>query len=328
MEASWGETGPRLRELAAQEDLSADECLRISLALVSEDANQIDYLRDRLLEAEPAELPVIRSALLPHSKRLAEEMWSLVGDPQSPEGRRFRAACALAEFDPQGADWDKTAGPTVEVLVTENPLHVAAWVEALRPVASKLLPPLQAVFEDPDRLESQRAVATGILADYAAREPAVLARLVCTADPKQFATLMPKLQAHGSEAVELLEAQLAKQAAQDATEDAKETLAKGQANAAVALLRMDRQETVWPLLRHSPDPRARSYLVHRLAPLGADSHALIRRLDEEEDVSIRRALLLALGEFDERCESHQPNENTRRGDCGGRDMDLDVFSGV
>jgi formylglycine-generating enzyme required for sulfatase activity len=85
-----------------------------------------------------------------------------------------------------------------------------------------------------------------------------------------------------------------------AGDDLKEMLAKRQANAAVALLRMNRPEKVWPLLKHSPDPRVRSYLIHRLGPLRADAGALVKRLDEEPDVTIRRALLLSLGEFGEK----------------------------
>jgi hypothetical protein len=41
----------------------------------------------------------------------------------------------------------------------------------------------------------------------------------------------------------------------------------------------------------------RSYLIHRLGPLGADVGAILKRLDEEQDTTIRRALLLSLGEF-------------------------------
>jgi formylglycine-generating enzyme required for sulfatase activity len=78
---------------------------------------------------------------------------------------------------------------------------------------------------------------------------------------------------------------------------AKETLAKRQANAAVALLRMGRPEKVWPLLKHRPDPRTRSYLTDRLGPLGADADVIVQRLMEELDVTIRRALILSLGEF-------------------------------
>jgi formylglycine-generating enzyme required for sulfatase activity len=63
---------------------------------------------------------------------------------------------------------------------------------------------------------------------------------------------------------------------------------------------MNKPEKVWPLLKHSPDPRVRSYLIHRLSPLGADAGAILKRLDEEQDITIRRALLLSLGEYGEK----------------------------
>jgi formylglycine-generating enzyme required for sulfatase activity len=82
--------------------------------------------------------------------------------------------------------------------------------------------------------------------------------------------------------------------------DGKEKLAKRQANAAVALLKMNQPEKVWPLLKHSPDPRVRSYLIHWFGPLGADPKVILKRLDGESDVSIRRALILRRGEFGEK----------------------------
>jgi hypothetical protein len=85
----------------------------------------------------------------------------------------------------------------------------------------------------------------------------------------------------------------------DARQDAKEKLAKRQANAAVALLRMGQADKVWTLLKRDPDrfddPRLRSYLIHRLGPLGADPAAIVQRLANEADVTIRRALMLSLG---------------------------------
>jgi len=47
-------------------------------------------------------------------------------------------------------------------------------------------------------------------------------------------------------------------------EEVKDRLARRQANAAVALLRLGREQRVWPILQHCPDPRTRSYLIHRL----------------------------------------------------------------
>ena len=77
----------------------------------------------------------------------------------------------------------------------------------------------------------------------------------------------------------------------------RDSLAKQQAEAAVALLRLGQANSVWPLLRHSSDPSLRTYLIHALGRVGANPAVIIRRLDAERDVSARRALILSLGEF-------------------------------
>ena len=40
-------------------------------------------------------------------------------------------------------------------------------------------------------------------------------------------------------------------------------------------------------------------MIHRLSPLGADAGAIVKQLDSESDLTIRRALLLSLGEYGE-----------------------------
>jgi formylglycine-generating enzyme required for sulfatase activity len=84
-------------------------------------------------------------------------------------------------------------------------------------------------------------------------------------------------------------------------EAAKEALAKRQARAAVTLLRLDQPERLWRLLPFHPDPRLRTHAIHLLRPFGVDAQVLVRRLEQEGDVSARRALLLALGEFPADC---------------------------
>jgi serine/threonine protein kinase/formylglycine-generating enzyme required for sulfatase activity len=74
-------------------------------------------------------------------------------------------------------------------------------------------------------------------------------------------------------------------------------LSKRKAVAAITLLRLGRPESVWQLLRHSPDPSVRSQIIHLLGPLGVEPETLLRRLEVEQDTSVRRALLLCLGEF-------------------------------
>jgi formylglycine-generating enzyme required for sulfatase activity len=78
---------------------------------------------------------------------------------------------------------------------------------------------------------------------------------------------------------------------------ARDALAKRQAEAATALLRLGQPERVWPLLRHGPDPSLRSYLVRDLGRSGISPEALVERLEVESDVSARRALILSLGGF-------------------------------
>jgi formylglycine-generating enzyme required for sulfatase activity/tRNA A-37 threonylcarbamoyl transferase component Bud32 len=80
-------------------------------------------------------------------------------------------------------------------------------------------------------------------------------------------------------------------------QERRERLARRQATAAVALLQLDAAEDAWPLYRHRPDPEARSQLVWRGGLLGLDPKRIVHRLDEEADVSARRALILALGEY-------------------------------
>src|SRR5271154_7013743 len=122
------------------------------------------------------------------------------------------------------------------------------------------------------------------------------------ADEKPFAVIYPKFKDRGGEGRSLLSAEFNKKLPPEllSSDEDREKLAKRQANAAVALLRMNQPAKGWSLLQHSHDPRVRSYLIHRLSPLGVDAKVIINRLDQEPDITIRRALLLSLGEFSEK----------------------------
>jgi formylglycine-generating enzyme required for sulfatase activity len=83
-----------------------------------------------------------------------------------------------------------------------------------------------------------------------------------------------------------------------ASDEAKDAWAKRQANVAVTLWRLNNPNPVWPLLRQSTEQHRRTYLIHRLIPLGLDPGVLAARLmDPATDVSERRALVLSLGEL-------------------------------
>lgn len=129
-------------------------------------------------------------------------------------------------------------------------------------------------------------------------QPHVLADLLMDADGKRFAVIFPKFKVLGEQGLPVLTSEINRKLPADANPEAKEKLAKRQANAAVALLLMNQSDKVWPHLKHSPDPTLRSYLIERLGPGGVYPRVLIARLEQEQEVSVKRAILLSLGGFD------------------------------
>jgi serine/threonine protein kinase/formylglycine-generating enzyme required for sulfatase activity len=198
-----------LRAKITNPDTDEPEKLRSSLALLPVDPGQLDYLYQRLLDATPQDIPVIRDSLKPHADKLTTKLWSVaVRPPKGYDRQRLRAACALAGYEPDSAQWENLAEPIAGILVQEPALHLQTWIEQLKPVRLKLLAALGAVFRDGQRTELERSLAAIILADFAADQPTELANLVMDADQQSFLTLLPTLKARGKDASDLLHAEL------------------------------------------------------------------------------------------------------------------------
>jgi formylglycine-generating enzyme required for sulfatase activity len=293
--------------------------LNASMAMLSVERGQVAYLYGRLLDAEPSQVPVLRDALAPYQEELLGKLWLIVESPaKGQERQRLRAAAALARYEPDSPRWTQVQGAVATDLVRVPAGYMAAWLDSLRPVRTKLLDPLAVIFRQGAR-EAERSLAADILADYAADQPRLLADLLMDADEQQFAVLYSVVaevarlrgvklnsgeftnQINNSPAMLLVVTALANELDRkpSSEDDGKERLAKRQANAAVALLKLGQPAKAWPLMQSSSDPTARSYLIHRLSPLGADPTVLVKRLDEERDVASCRAMLLSLGEYSE-----------------------------
>ena len=76
---------------------------------------------------------------------------------------------------------------------------------------------------------------------------------------------------------------------------------------AVVWMALGQQQAVWPLLRHSPDPTLRTHVTHGISPIVTDAETLLARLDREDDVTVRRAIVLMAGQLVDR-----PLEGTGR----------------
>jgi formylglycine-generating enzyme required for sulfatase activity len=261
---------PLLLETRAK-DSDPKSQLHASLALLPVDPSQVDFLYGRLLIAGPQEHAVLREELKASKQQLTGKLWELLQHGKDDPETRLRAACALAQYDPENTCWTKISGELVDKLVAEPPAVIGQWIDALRPIRTYLMEPLARILEDERRSEAERSTATNLFADYAGSDQQAFAPLV-----EKLATTDPP----------------------DLGQQAKNAAAKVRANIAVALVQMGQYEGARTAFRAGSDPTTQSYLIHRFAPSRVMARALFAHWNNERDAAVRRALILALGEFD------------------------------
>ena len=201
---------PRLKTLVQNPDDASREKLHASLALLPVDPSQLPFLEKHLLDATPAELPVLRDALKPHRSSLIPKLWSVLDSVKPGDESLLPAASALADYDASSVRWESVSGKVAQALVTVNPVSLGPWLDALRPVRTKLTTPLPRIFRDKKRPETERILATSILADYASDDPNLIANLLMDADPKAYAAFLPIAQRQEQKTLPLFQAEIAR----------------------------------------------------------------------------------------------------------------------
>lgn len=256
---------PMLRtSLTAETDLKHKQ--NLALALVPSDPTLVPYLLERLLQAPPAEFMIIRQQLERYQKQITPGLWRELGQKNPNMEKRFRAACALALYDPLNQQWEQYSSFVADQLLAENPVYYSYWQNALMPVGSSLLPRLGQLLEEAPGGMAERRSVIEFFSNFSLN------------DPKTIDTLSQRLML--------------------IRPDPNNTdPGKRKANIAAALLALNRPAPVWPLLAHSPDPTVRSFLIERLGTFHVDLNQVLDRFLSETDVSVRRALLLSLAQF-------------------------------
>ncbi len=291
---------PLLRNVIDGKEFSRKQKLHASLALLAYDPSQADYLSEQLLSAQVQveEVPVIITLMEPQKSRVQQRLWEAV--KKGTSSARLHAAAALAAYDPENTEWPNVRSDVVTALVSVDPTESNLWIIMLRPVGTQLVEPLEARYRDrrPVR-DAERPLAALAMADFLGDQPKKLTDLILLADnDREFLPFLQALRLHRSACIDECRQILSQSSPSDTEATVRDGLWKKQANAAICLLGFSEQERVWPLLKYSENPSLRSFIVDRLARLGADYRILFDRLEQESDPSIRQALILALGEFD------------------------------
>jgi serine/threonine protein kinase len=298
LDGERGRTARDLERIATDSARPPKERLHASLALLPWSEAHDEYLFDQLLVSEPDELIVITERLRTRKAAFLGRLWAEATSAGTDRKRKLRAACTLAALDPGDSRWAELAPAVARLLVLdENSFHLDRWLHALQPVRKALVEPLGSIFRDRTRGEDERFNAAVVLRQFAADDARVVVKLIQDADLRQYSILMPLLRPPNSEVIELLAENLEQHPATGASDEARNELASQQANSAVTLLLLGHPRPVWPLLSHSPEPRARGYLLDRIEPRGVDARMLVARLREEKDTSARRALILVLADI-------------------------------
>jgi serine/threonine protein kinase/formylglycine-generating enzyme required for sulfatase activity len=296
---------PRLVEKAEEFPDGSPQALRVRLALLPVDPNgQKRYLYECMLDAKVDEFPLLCAALQVHARELTPWLWDLLDKEKDPH-RRFRAACALASYDASNPRWDKLVPEVTQYLMGENSLNTEKWAYSLVSVRIATQRTLHRILTDRTSPEAERLAAATLLPiiEDAAVTQGKLDRLL-NADGKVYQMLLDYFMT-AQQAPVLVQEELVKALPPNVSE----IDIKRHAHAAVLMLQLDQRDEyitpplpradrfLWPWLGQSPDPRLRSYLVHRLSSVNLIPETLILQYQHEEHVWTKRALLLGLGEF-------------------------------
>ncbi len=77
----------------------------------------------------------------------------------------------------------------------------------------------------------------------------------------------------------------------------RDVLMQFRARSAAVWMAVGNQGAVWPLLKNTPDATLRTRVVHGLSSVVANPEKVLERVDEQDDASVRRAMLLIAGEL-------------------------------
>ena len=287
---------PELKGLLKLATLTDSEQVRVRLGLVAFSDGAADHellmelFRD-MTAAAPAEFLAIRRVLAPYADQLRGELWlQAMHDEENSAEDRFRAASALALYDPEATHWKTIADDVASQLLVGETSDVLAWTDVIRPVRVPLLPALKRIFRGGEDAE-QRYRAAAVISELFHEDTKLLVEQLRVAEQRQLRPLLPKLAAL-PDAAELLNSALAK------AEGFDESKVRERANLASALFAIGDPTALSQSMKQSRDMSTRALLVHTLGAAGVDPNRVIDALSSAEDPFVASGLALSLGEYE------------------------------
>ena len=272
----------------------SSEKLHLAIALLPR-AGKIDYLSGELLDCGLAQLSVLREALSPHQHEITEGLWQIAGNEHHGAAQRFQAAAALAAYDPDDERWQDVAPLVAEYLTSRvSAVYEDNWLALFQPASGQLTDSLADLHADRSRSNNTRERAAVALAGYLRDDPTKLADTILIADElAEFTVLTEVLLPHSSTVRQHLLAAVQAEMPEKPSVQQRDAHWRRQSIAAVTLVHLGYSEEVWPLLKLTPDPSLRSFIIHYLGKLRVDHNTVAARLAVETEVeNLKRQIAL------------------------------------
>jgi hypothetical protein len=151
----------------SEADSDYRKIINLRIALLPKDQGQVKYLYLLMLVcADSDSFYWVRESLIPYKDRLVPELWTGLEEREWSEGRRFRAACALAKYDPYNPKWEQASAEVAEQILRMNLQEFFPWGPRLMPVREAIKKQLARVAGDVKRDQLERDNANQIVFFY------------------------------------------------------------------------------------------------------------------------------------------------------------------
>ncbi len=251
-------------------------------------------------------------SLAVYAEQLTDRCWKIVEESTDDDKanahalkiRRFRAAQLLARINPPETQDSKQRWIASSAMLSDLLLHACmrhpdqyqALAKSMQPAASTLIPPLSmSLGARPDDSLSRFAIT--LLAEYTKDDMTVRTRLCLDAVDWQEELMIPESATLDKSVLR----QIADLPVDESVPELQQNvLARRKAVAATFLLSLPGEESdsLWNLLRRSPNSTVRTLMIEFLRHRNIPLSRIVARLQSETDPGLQAALILAIGDFD------------------------------
>ncbi len=244
------------------------------------------------LTAKVSVIDEISDVLLPWKGDVEDRLWTELQSSHLPK-HRLNAAAILARWDPASEEWKHLATDLAAILTRVELADREQSIECFRPIKRHLIAPLDDILGDEAEQPRHRGVAAAAIADFMTGDSeALVERLVAADQPDTYGPLfrsVTKVRAGTARLVDILN-----QVRRKGEDASPEELRRG-GIAAAALVQLDREQEVWPLLAFGKCIALRAGIVYYLSHLGDVRPHVIDQLSRTDNDGVLQALLTVLG---------------------------------